>query len=189
VFEGLEEAMSRFPFPILGMDSDNGAEFINHHLQIYCKEKEITFTRSREYRKNDNCFVEQKNWHIVRKTVGYWRYETEKEVEIMNKLYKVLRLYTNFFQPQMKLIKKAHDGSKVIKKYDKAQTPYQRTINCPDVKGDVKRQLKLQYQSLNPVDLRKEIVRLQNILYQTVKKNPYYQQIKRLKKEKEFVFV
>jgi len=96
---------------------DNGSEFINNHLVKYCEEKRITFTSSRPYKKNDSCYVEQKNWSIppkdvagllcfvadVRKAVGYFRYETEKEVETINQIYKYLRLYTNFFQPQMKL--------------------------------------------------------------------------------------
>ena len=86
-----------FPFPIRGIDSDNGSEFINAHLLSYCEEEHITFTRSRPYRKNDNCFIEQKNYSVVRRALGYLRYDTDEELEVINELYKVLRLYTNFF--------------------------------------------------------------------------------------------
>lgn len=106
----------RFPFPIKGIDSENGSEFINTHLLNYYENEHIMFTRSRPYRKNDNCFVEQKNYSVVRKTVGYLRYDTEEELKIMNKLYGVLRLYTNFFQSSMKLLEKTRIGSKVVKK-------------------------------------------------------------------------
>jgi len=107
----------------LGIDSDNGSEFINAHLIRYCKEHEITFTRSRLYRKNNSCFVEQKNWSVIRRAVGYSRYDTDKELNILNELYSYLRLYVNFFQPVRKLIKKERIGSKVIKRYDEAKTP------------------------------------------------------------------
>jgi transposase InsO family protein len=93
----------RLPFALLGLDSDNGSEFVNAHLLRFCQENEITFTRSRPYRKNDNSFVEQKNYSVVRRAVGYLRYDTEEELEVLNKLYDYLRLYTNFFQPVMKL--------------------------------------------------------------------------------------
>lgn len=183
VFEGLNKIMKQFPFPILGIDSDNGSEFINSHLTRYCQENRITFTRTRPYRKNDNCYVEQKNWHIVRKTVGYWRYETEKEVEIINKIYKILRLYTNFFQVQMKLIEKKRLGSKVIKRYDKAKTPYKRIMECPEINEEIKRKLTEQYKSLNPVELKREIVKLQELLYKIVRTNPFYR--KRIEEKKE----
>jgi len=176
--------MKQFPFKILGIDSDNGSEFINHHLVKFCERNRITFTKSRPYKKNDSCYVEQKNWSIVRKTVGYLRYETEKEVETINQIYKYLRLYTNFFQPQMKLIEKVRIGSKVMKKYDKAKTPYQRIIECPDIEREVKRELKRQYENLNPVELKKQIVKLQNYLFKIVKNNPFYRERIREKKEK-----
>ncbi|MCM8816574.1 MAG: transposase family protein, partial [Candidatus Omnitrophica bacterium] len=185
VFQGLDKIIKQFPFPVVGIDSDNGSEFINSHLTRYCEQNRITFTRARPYRKNDNCYVEQKNWHIVRKSVGYWRYQTEKEVEIMNELYKALRLYTNFFQPQLKLIEKSRVGSKIVKKYDKARTPYQRIINCADVDESIKKELKLQYQCLNVVELKTKIIRLQNILYRAVRNNPYYRRLRESKKEKK----
>ncbi|GAI38922.1 unnamed protein product, partial [marine sediment metagenome] len=106
VFAGIKNIKERLPFSMLGLDSDNGAEFINAHLIRYCEEHKITFTRSRPYRKNDSCFVEQKNWSVIRRAVGYGRYDTDKELSILNELYGYLRLYVNFFQPVRKLIKK-----------------------------------------------------------------------------------
>jgi len=125
-FNALKEIREKFPFKILGIDSDNGSAFINNHLKKFCENNKITFTRSRPYRKNDNCFVEQKNYSVVRRSVGYYRYDTEKELEVLNQLYESLRLYTNFFQPVMKLMEKQRIGSKVKKKYDIAKTHFQR---------------------------------------------------------------
>ena len=99
VFEALQQIRQRLPFPLLGVDSDNGAEFINQHLRRYCEQEEITFTRSRPYRKNDNCFVEQKNYSVVRRHVGYGRYDNPVELALLNQLYGQLRLYVNFFLP------------------------------------------------------------------------------------------
>ena len=123
VFVGIKRIKGRLPFSILGLDSDNGSEFINAHLLLYCKEEHITFTRSRPYHKNDSCFVEQKNYSVIRRTVGYGRYDTMEELVVLNELYSHLRLYVNFFQPVRKLIKKERMGSKVIKRYDEAKTP------------------------------------------------------------------
>jgi hypothetical protein len=185
VLTGLKKSIADLPFPVFGLDSDNGSEFINDHLQRYCEQEKITFTRSRPYRKNDSCYVEQKNWHIVRKTVGYWRYETDKELFLLNRIYTTLRLYTNFFQPQMKLIEKTRKGSKVTKKYDDASTPYQRVLNCPEIDESIKKNLTKQYESLNPVELRKDLLALQNLLLKAVKKNPFYRKRLELKKKKQ----
>ena len=164
VFEGIKEIEGRLPFSILGIDSDNGAEFINAHLIRYCKEHKITFTRSRPYRKNDSCFVEQKNWSVIRRAVGYGRYDTDKELSILNELYGYLRLYTNFFQPVRKLIKKERIGSKVIKRYDEAKTPYRRVLASPDIEDEIKMKLKNQYAMLNPAELKRKITKLQDKL-------------------------
>jgi len=164
VFGGIEEIKERLPFSILGIDSDNGAEFINDHLLRYCKEEHITFTRSRPYRKNDSCFVEQKNWSVIRRAVGYSRYDTDKELSILNKLYGYLRLYVNFFQPVRKLMKKERIGSKVIKRYDEAKTPYRRVLASPDIEDEIKVKLKNQYAMLNPAELKRKITKLQNRL-------------------------
>ena len=164
VFAGIKKIEGRLPFSILGIDSDNGAEFINAHLIRYCEEHKITFTRSRPYRKNDSCFVEQKNWSVIRRAVGYARYDTDKELSILNELYVYLRLYVNFFQPVRKLIKKERIGSKVIKRYDEAKTPYRRVLASPDIEDEIKMKLKNQYDMLNPAELKRKITKLQNKL-------------------------
>jgi len=164
VFAGLERVKERFPFDIIGIDSDNGGEFINNHLFRYCTENKITFTRSRPYRKNDNCFVEQKNYSVVRRAVGYRRYDTPCELEVLNELYAVLRLYTNYFQPSMKLIEKTRNGSKVRKRYDRAKTPYCRVLDSGPVPEEAKEDLRETYATLNPVKLGREISRLQDRL-------------------------
>ena len=164
VFDALKDIRERLPFPLLGIDSDTGGEFINHHLYRYCQDEKLTFTRSRSYRKNDNCFVEQKNYSVVRRAVGYLRYDTEEELQTLNELYRHLRLYTNFFQPTMKLIQKTRSGSKVTKKYDKPQTPYRRVLASLHVSLADKACLKKQYVKLNPAALKRLITRLQQKL-------------------------
>jgi hypothetical protein len=165
VFDALKDIRQRIPFPLLGIDSDSGGEFINAHLFSYCQEEKITFTRSRPYRKNDSCFVEQKNYSIVRRAVGYLRHDTEEELATLNELYRHLRLYTNFFQPTMKLIEKTRIGSKVIKRYDKPLSPYRRVLACPDVSEENKQALRKLYGKLNPAHLKRQITRLQQKLY------------------------
>lgn len=150
VFEAIEDMRERLPFPLLGIDSDNGAEFINSHLYHYCIENRITFTRSRKCRKNDNCYVEQKNYSVVRKYVGYFRYDREKELLVLKDLYRHLRLYINFFQPVMKQVSKVRIGSKLIKKYDTAKTPYQRVLQANDIGDDIKEKLIEEYKRLKP---------------------------------------
>lgn len=163
-FEALKEIEQRLPFALLGPDSDNDGVFINAHLLRYCNERKITFTRSRAYRKNDNCFVEQKNYSVVRRAVGYLRYDTPEELEILNELYGHLRLFTNFFQPVMKLKEKTRIGSRVTKKYDKPKTPYQRVLDSQNIDGAIKRKLRRQYKSLNPAELKRIITKLQDKL-------------------------
>lgn len=163
-FEALEEIEQRLPFPLSGLDSDNDSAFINAHLKRYCNKKKITFTRSRAGRKNDNCYVEQKNYSIVRRNVGYARYDTEEELTVLNELYDHLRLYVNFFLPVMKLREKTRTGSKVTKKYDTPNTPYLRILRSKDMDGIVKRRLRKQYKTLNPAELRRTITKLQNRL-------------------------
>jgi hypothetical protein len=164
VFEGIKEIERRLPFSILGIDSDNGSEFINDQLRRYCEQNQITFTRSRPYRKNDSCFVEQKNYSVIRRAVGYARYDTDYDLVILNELYIYLRLYVNFFQPVRKLIKKERIGSKVIKRYDEAKTPYQRVLESPNIKDEIKVKLRKEYAMLNPAELKRKITKLQNKL-------------------------
>jgi hypothetical protein len=165
VFAGIKEIRKKIPLPMLGFDSDNGSEFINHHLIRYCEEQHITFTRSRPYRKNDSCYIEQKNWSVIRRTVGYGRYDTDKELCILNKLYSYLRLYVNFFQPVRKLVQKERIGSRIKKRYDVAKTPYRRVLSCPSIPDEIKMKLQRQYVMLNPSELKREITKLQNQLY------------------------
>lgn len=164
VFAALLQIRRGLPFPLLGIDSDNGSEFINNQLLRYCEREEITFTRSRPYRKNDACFVEQKNWHVVRRTVGYVRYDTEEELTLLNELYSLLRLMTNFFSPQMKLKEKTRDGARVTKRYDEAKTPYQRLLNAAVLPEEDEERLAALYLSLNPVEVQRKIGRIQNRL-------------------------
>jgi len=170
VFRALEKICEKLPFEVLGIDSDNGSEFINHHLSNYCQENEITFTRSRPYRKNDNCYVEQKNWSVVRKVVGYYRHDTDQERIIINKIYKVLRPYTNYFQPSMKLVEKTREGAKVTKTYDKAKTPYRRLLDDGSISQSSEDRLKEEYDSLNPARLNREIESLRKELYQVYRR-------------------
>ncbi|HDZ49672.1 MAG TPA: transposase, partial [Candidatus Aerophobetes bacterium] len=126
-FKALKGIRKRTPFEWKGIDSDNGPEFINHHLINYCEKENLEFTRSRPNKKNDNAYIEQKNWTHVRKVFGYFRYDTDEELILMNSLYeKELRLYKNFFSPVMKLTRKERVGGRVKRKYDVPKTPYQR---------------------------------------------------------------
>ncbi|BER91888.1 transposase family protein [Atrimonas thermophila] len=168
VFEALEQIRAQLPFPLLGIDSDNGGEFINHQLIRYCQKEQIVFTRSRPSKKNDNCYVEQKNWTVVRKTVGYCRYETEDELLLLNQLYSLLRLYTNFFQPVTKLVFKERVNSKVKKHYDEAKTPLMRVLDASSIDNSLKQSLKDQYEELNPAELKRQIVKIQNQLIEMV---------------------
>ena len=165
VFAALAMIMSELPFDVAGIDSDNGGEFINAHLVRFCQEKKLSFTRSRPYRKNDNCFVEQKNWTVARKTVGYFRYDTEEELKILNQIYAHLRLYTNYFQPSMRLVSKTRNGAKVSKKYDMPRTPYRRLMESPAIGRKNKTAMKAEYETLNPVQLKRKIIKLQGRLF------------------------
>lgn len=128
VFEALEHVTAAFPFSIIGIDSDNGSEFINDHLLKYCTEQKITFTRSRPGNSNDGSHVEQKNWARVRELVGYYRYDTGAELVKLNEIWELDAVFTNYFLPQQKLIFKQRVGAKVTKRHDAATTPHQRAI-------------------------------------------------------------
>ena len=167
--EALVDIRGSLPFPLLGLDSDNGSEFINDQLFRWCEKEGITFTRSRPYRKNDNCFVEQKNWPVVRQQVGYLRYDDEEELAALGELYGYLRLFVNFFSPQMKLVEKTRRGAKVYKRYDSAATPFRRVLCSPDVSEGSKRELEETYLELNPAQLRRQIGRCQDRLVELVK--------------------
>jgi hypothetical protein len=157
VSEAIHRMRQRLPFPLLGIDSDNGSEFINDLLYRYCLDEKITFTRSRPYKKNDQAHVEQKNWSVVRHTVGYDRWETEQELALLESIYDDLRHYINFFQPSFKLIAKERIGNQTIKRYDPAKTPYQRVLEREDISVPAKARLMNSYLQLNPAELRRRI--------------------------------
>jgi hypothetical protein len=166
VIIGLKLEQELLPFPLLGVDSDNGSEFINHELMGFCEENRITFTRSRAYHKNDQAHVEEKNGSIVRRIIGYDRFEGRPTWEALSELYRVLRVYVNFFQPSLKLLSKERDGAKKSKKYYTAKTPHQRVIMVTTVSQEIKDALNEQYECLDPVDLLEELKKLQSKLFE-----------------------
>ena len=158
VHEGIKNIRTRLPFPLRGLDSDNGSEFINWGMVAYCKKEDIVFTRSRPYKKNDNAHIEQKNWTCVRRVLGYTRVDTQAQVDLMNKLYRgPLRDYINFFLPSVKCVERKRVGAKIVKRYDKAKTPFARVCESKDVPEETKEKLHEIYQTLNPVELRRQI--------------------------------
>jgi hypothetical protein len=165
VFAALVELQAQMPFPVLGIDSDNGSEFINHHMLTWCTDQQITFTRSRPNNSNDGCHVEQKNWTIVRRTAGYWRYETPTEMAMLNQIWTTLSPLTNLFTPQQKLLTKTRVGAQVTKTYDTAQTPYQRLQTHPDALDEVDAKLLAKrFQTINPAQARRDVTDLQRSL-------------------------
>ena len=157
VFEAIQTMRTYLPFLLLGLDSDNGGEFINDLLYQYCLSEKITFTRSRPYQKNDQAHVEQKNWSVIRRLIGYDRFETEEEYLLLQSIYADLRLYTNFFQPVLILVSKEHVDKKLVKRYDTAATPSQRVLVDKDIPFETKARLTNLYVRLNPVQLRTSI--------------------------------
>jgi hypothetical protein len=167
VCAGLDALQRRLPFPLLGVDSDNGSEFLNEHLLRYCREHRITFTRSRPYWKNDQAHVEQKNWSVVRKLVGYGRFEGAAALAQLNRLYEVLRLWTNHWQPVRQLVSKERDAQtgKTRKRYDRAQTPYRRLLAAGYVPPGRHHRLAAEHHVWGPVQLRQQLADLLERLY------------------------
>lgn len=164
-------ARRRSPFPWREMHPDNGGNIMNYHVYEYARENAIVFSRSRPYKKNDNCFVEQKNSTHVRQVVGYLRYDTKEECAIIDSLYEnELRLYKNFFQPVMKLSSKTRVGGKIKKKHDVAKTPYKRLMESGGVPREKKEELKRTYEKLNPAKLKREIDAKLAALYRAYQK-------------------
>lgn len=157
VIAALEEIAGVMPFPVLGVDSDNGSEFINHHLLDWCEKRKITFTRSRPGNSNDGAHVEQKNWAVVRTVVGYHRYDTAAELALLNETWALQSLMTNYFLPQQKLISKVRHGAKVTKKHDKATTPHRRAERHAAVTVEDKTILTDTYTDLNPAAIQRQI--------------------------------
>jgi hypothetical protein len=182
-FQSLKQIRQRAPFDWKGLDSDNGSEFINDILYKYCHREKIEFTRSRPSRKNDNAYIEQKNWTHVRKILGYLRYDTFAELSIINDLYRGdLRLYKNFLQPVMKLVSKERIGGSVKRKYDAPKTPYQRLMGSGQISEQTRKQLETVYLSLNPAQLKRSIDAKLEELYRTYEEKRKSQQVDPMKK-------
>jgi hypothetical protein len=158
------------PIPVKGFHTDNDSAFINEPLQSWCTQQGICFSRGRPYHSNDTCYVEQKNYNIVRQAVGYARYETQEEVDLIGKLYEKLRLLVNFFYPSMKLLEKIRQGARIRKLHDRPKTPARRLLDCPDVSLQAKSQLRRQLQQLDPFRLKADIASLQVRLLAMVRK-------------------
>jgi hypothetical protein len=157
VAEAINRAQSLFPWLLRGVDFDNDSAFMNDVVVPWCRQQKLEVTRSRAYKKNDQAFVEQKNGAVVRRLMGYGRFDGLETARVMGRLYAAARLYVNFFQPSFKLKEKRREGAKVIKRYHAPLTPYQRALAHPKVTAAVKRRLRDQYRSLDPVALLAEI--------------------------------
>jgi hypothetical protein len=157
VSQAIGDLRKDLPFPLLGLDSDNGSEFINDTLYRYCLSEQITFTRSRPYQKNDQAHVEQKNWSVVRHTIGYDRLDSSQDLALLGSIYADLRLYINFFQPVLKLVAKQRVDGKTIRTYDQAKTPFRRVLALDPFPVEIKARLTAQFVHLNPVSLRDSI--------------------------------
>ncbi len=165
VLAALNEIARMMPFPILGVDSDNGSEFINEDLFAWCQGRQITFTRSRLGNKNDGCHVEQKNWSVVRTVVGYYRYDTASELLLLNEIWRLQSMLTNYFYPQQKLISKVRRGAKVSKKHDKATTPFHRAIDHPTMTVQRIVSLTRAHSLINPAATQRQVQALTTRLF------------------------
>lgn len=165
----LDVLRDRFPFSWKHFHSDNDSAFINGHLYRYSQREHLEFTRSRPYEKNDNFLAEQKNGRVVRRSVGYLRYDTQEEIKILNELYEIVGLYQNFFQPVMKLKSKERIGSKVKRSFEKPLTPYRQILKSRTVDREIKKNLTALYTSLNPAELKRRIDRKRDELYRAYK--------------------
>lgn len=172
VAAALEQLVLRFPFPILGIHSDNGSEFINHHLLRWCSNRKITFTRGRPNHSNDQAHIEQKNWTRVRRHVGYYRYDTARELDLLNQLWPLAAELTNLFTPQQKLKTKTRVGARVVKTYDTATTPAGRLLrDHPDVLDPIDREaIQRHITEANPAQLRRDIDLIQRNLLELARR-------------------
>lgn len=165
IVAGLNHIAAAMPFPILGVDCDNGSEFINDDLLTWCQDRGITFTRSRPGNKNDGCHVEQKNWAVVRTVVGYYRYDTASEVLLLNEIWQLQSKLTNYFHPQQKLVSKVRTGAKVSRKHDTATTPFHRATDHPNMTVERIVALKRTYSLINPAATQRQIQALTTQLF------------------------
>jgi len=168
---GVHHIRQRLPFPLREWHSDNGSEFLNARLVVWCRREGIRFTRGRSYRKNDQAWVEQKNGFVVRRLVGYDRYSSRAAYLVLQGLYGLLRLQLNFFRPVRKLVSKRRVGSTVLKRYDAAQTPYQRLLAAEVLSAAQRQALERQFLTINPVALAQQITRTLETLW-TLSESP-----------------
>jgi hypothetical protein len=159
VKEEVKQIRGELPFAMLGIDGDNGGEFINHQLLDYCRETGVQFTRGRPYRKNDNCFVEQKNDEVIRKTVGYYRFDTEEEFLALQEVYRHLCPLLNLYYPSMKLVGKVREGERVKRIHDSPKPAYVRILESGTVAPGVKRKLRRRAKSLHIIEQKKLVDR------------------------------
>jgi hypothetical protein len=158
VLETVKEIQQALPFKLLGIDSDNGSEFINYHLKTFCDRNQIQFTRGRPYKKDDNAHIEQKNWTHVRKIFGYERYDSQAALDAMNDLYRnELSIWQNLFLPSMKLLEKARIGSKLKRRYDQPRTALDRLLDCPQADALKIEKLKNRRETIDPFALAQRI--------------------------------
>ena len=144
---------------------DNGSNFINYHLYHYAQKAKLEFTRSRAYKKNDNCFVEQSNGAVIRQSVGYLRYDTDEEINQLNHIYKLTSLFRNFFHPVLRLKDKERDKGHITRRYFTPKTPYQWLMESDEISKGQKRLLKKTYKSLNPLQLKQELDKAETELF------------------------
>ncbi|MEA1877663.1 MAG: integrase [Bacteroidota bacterium] len=169
--KSIKSIRERLPFKLLGLHPDTGSEFINWHLKNWCDEQSIEMTRSRPSHKNDNAYVEQKNGHVIRRFLGYTRFDVPETVTVINTLYVKLELYLNHFVPSRICIEKLRVGARYQRRYDKAQTPYTRVLAHPDVSDEIKKNLQQIHATLNPLNLKQEIDKLSSELLKFQRQN------------------
>jgi hypothetical protein len=163
--EALDDVKKLLPVPLKSLHTDNGGEFINTLLAGWCIRQKIDFFRARPHRRNDTCHVEQKNYNIIRQAVGYARFDTDEELQVIREIYEKLRLLVNHFYPSVKLIEKRREGSRVYKRYDKPQSPYQRLMRWPGLPEETRQKLQEEHRRIRPMQLKAQIDQLQEKLY------------------------
>ena len=169
--ESLQKIRSRLPFPLLGLHPDSGSEFINRFLKEWCDREQIELTRSRPNKKNDNAYVEERNGHVIRKWLGYNRLDVLETVPLVNEMYELLETYLNHFVPSRKCLDKVRVGAKYKRTYDHAATPYARVLAHPAIEQNVKERLRLQHETLSPLQLKKQIDTLMTQIFKLQRQN------------------
>ena len=160
VGSGVHHIRQRLPFTLRSLHTDNGAEFINHTLYNWCRREKVSFTRGRSYRKNDQAYVEQRNWLAVRRQVGYDRLASKQALALLEELYPLLCLHLNFLRPLRKVVAKERVGARVVKRYDEPRTPFQRLLASGVLSDEDRVRLAAKLRSTNPLELRRRIDRL-----------------------------